>query len=117
MLLMLLAACAPDPVTFTQVQDDIFTNSCAFSSCHSSNGAQGLNLAEGQAWDAIVGVPSTLAPDLALVEPGDHEASFLWIKCANAEGIVGEPMPQSTMLDTERLDELAAWIDNGALND
>lgn len=117
MLILLFAACAPEPVTFTQVQDEIFTNSCAFSSCHSSNGAQGLTLAEGQAWEAIVGVPSTLAPDVALVEPGDHEASFLWQKCADVPGIIGEPMPQSTALDAERLDQLAAWIDNGALND
>jgi hypothetical protein len=52
-----------------------------------------------------------------LIEPGDHENSFLWQKCANAEGIVGEPMPQSSPLDAERLAALEAWIDNGALND
>ena len=54
---------------------------------------------------------------LNLIEPGDHENSFLWQKCADVEGIVGEPMPQSTPLDAERLAALEAWIDNGALND
>jgi len=116
--LLLLAACAPDVVTFTQVQNDIFTNSCAFSSCHSDGGgAQGLTLAEGSAYDAIVGVPSTLSMTLNLIEPGDHENSFLWQKCADVEGIVGEPMPQDSPIDADRLAALAAWIDNGALND
>jgi hypothetical protein len=116
--LLVLVACKPDVVTFTQVQDDIFTNSCAFSSCHSDGGgAQGLSLAEGSAYAAIVGVPSTLSMTMNLIEPGDHENSFLWQKCANAEGIVGEPMPQSSGLDADRLAALEAWIDNGALND
>ncbi len=117
--LLLLAACGPAPTTLTQVQADVFDNSCAFSTCHGSGGgAQGLSLDDGGSYAAIVGVPSELAPDVNLVEPGDHEASFLWQKCANVGGIVGIAMPSgSSGLDADHLAELASWIDNGALDD
>lgn len=113
--LLLLTACGPAPATFTQVQADIFTNSCAFSTCHGEgSGAQGLSLVDGVSYAAIVEVPSTIAPEINLVEPGDHENSYLWQKCA---GVATPAMPSSDGLDAEHLAELESWIDNGALDD
>ncbi len=120
MLTLLLLACSgpTETSTFTEVQTEVFNNSCAFSTCHGDGGgAQGLSLADGSAYDAIVGVPATLAPEFNLVEPGDHEASYIWQKCANFEGIIGEAMPSVDGLGAEQLAILESWIDGGALDD
>lgn len=118
MLSLLLLACTPAP-TLTEVQADVFNNSCAFSTCHGSGGgAQGLTLADGDSYAAIVGVPAQQVPELNLVEPGDHENSYLWQKCQDLETNIGAVMPEGgSGLDAEHLDQLAAWIDNGALDD
>ena len=126
MLLALLVACTagdkPDDTgnglapTLTNVQAEIFTPSCAFSTCHGS-GAD-MDLSEGKAHAEIVNVAAMDAVDQTLVVPGDSAASYLVKKCAAEAGIVGEPMPDgSDGLDAERLALLKAWIDAGAMND
>ncbi len=118
LLVFLLTGCtgAPAPSTLTDVQADIYTKSCAFSTCHGSGGgAQGLSLTDGNSYAATVGVPSSLDPSINLVEPGDHANSFLWQKCANQSGITGIAMPSgSGGLDATHLAELESWIDDGA---
>lgn len=128
MLLLLLLACtAADkadtgdaPATLTRVQSEVFNASCAFSSCHGgSMGAGDLDLTEGAAHAALVGVESAAAPGQILVVAGDAAGSYLVQKCAAQAGIVGEPMPDGDAdgLDAERLALLEAWIDAGALDD
>lgn len=121
-VLLTLLACSgggdtgPTTPTFTAIQADILTPSCAFSTCHGGGSpAQGLDLTEGAAYDAIVGVPSTLDTSLALVEPGDAQASYLYLKSAGQA--LGDAMPPPTGLEADRLANLAAWIDAGAPND
>ena len=120
-MMFLLFACAPEPepVTFTQVQSDVFTASCAFSSCHGSGGggAADLDLSEGVAYAELVDVAAVDAPDEILVVPGDSAASYLIKKAAGEAGIVGEPMPAPDGLEDERLQLLKDWIDAGALDD
>ncbi|MDP2310325.1 MAG: hypothetical protein Q8P18_30190 [Pseudomonadota bacterium] len=103
------------------MQLEIFTASCAFSSCHgnSGGGAAGLDLTDGAAHAELIGVESTDAPGEILVVAGDSASSYLVKKCAATAGIVGEPMPDgaATGLDAERLALLKAWIDAGALDD
>ncbi len=128
--LMMLFACGVDPASdssadgpamLSRVQSEIFTPSCAFSSCHGSSGggAADLDLTEGAAWAEVVGVASSDAPDQTLVVPGDASASYLVQKCTpGAAGIVGDPMPDGGEgLEAERLALLTAWIDAGALED
>ena len=120
---LLLLACGKEgdtgvqpAATFTEVQADILTPSCAFSTCHGGGGgAEGLSVAEGEAYAALVGVPSAQVPELSLVEPGDHSRSYLWMKCAPTDDIIEGPMPDaSSGLEADRLERLASWIDAGA---
>ena len=129
-MLLLVLACSGDTKdtggdtaaaepTFTRVQTEIYTPSCAFSSCHGSTGpAQGLDLSEGIAWGATVEVPSQLDPMSVMVKPGDPDHSFLYRKCAADPTAIGSPMPDgaSTGLDSERLALLRDWITAGALD-
>jgi hypothetical protein len=105
--------------TFTRVQDEIFTPSCALSGCHSAgSAAQGLVLAQGAAWGNIVSQPSTEQPQLDLIEPGDSENSYLWRKVNGGPSISGLRMPRGgSPLSQELLTLLEDWIDAGAQDD
>jgi hypothetical protein len=130
MLALLLLACAgPDggdtatdlEPTLTNVQAEVFTPSCAFSSCHGGGGggASDLDLSDGAAHAEIVGVEAVDAPGEILVVAGDSAGSYLVKKCAAEAGIIGEPMPDGDAdgLDAERLALLKAWVDAGAQDD
>jgi hypothetical protein len=120
-MIVLLLACAaePEPVTFSVVQSDVFTASCAFSSCHGSGGggAADLDLSEGMAYAELVDVAAVDAPDEILVIPGDSASSYLVKKSAGDASIIGDPMPAPSGLEAERLQLLKDWIDAGALDD
>jgi hypothetical protein len=111
---------ALDP-TLANVQAEILTPSCAFSSCHGSSGggASDLDLSEDTAHAEVVGVESVDNPGAILVVAGDAASSYLVEKCTpGATGTVGAPMPEGTAgLDDARLALLVAWIDAGAPND
>jgi hypothetical protein len=120
-VLALLAACAgggePAP-TLSELQGEVFTPSCTFSTCHASPGASGLVLEPGATWGALVEVESADAPGEVFVVPGDSEGSYLMAKLRGDAGIVGEAMPSGGgPLEAERADRVAAWIDAGALDD
>lgn len=125
MLILWLAACAGGtdtgdaPVTLTAVQEEVFTPSCTFSTCHAaSSPAAGLDLTAGASHAALVGVASADADGETLVIPGDADGSYLVRKLAAASGIVGDEMPpQSGGLDADRLARVRAWIDGGALDE
>ena len=104
--------------TFTRVQEEIFNPSCALSGCHSAGfGAQGLVLAEGQAYNNIVTVPSTEQPARDLVEPGDPDNSYLYLKVIGDSSIDGLQMPRlRTPLSQALQDLLRDWIADGAQN-
>jgi hypothetical protein len=129
-MLLLLAACSGAPQdtadtavpldpTFTNVQSEIFTPSCAFSSCHGgSYGSGDLDLSEGNAYADTVGVESTVAGEI-LVVAGDSASSYLVKKCTKDATFEGSVMPEGQVdgLDAERLDLLERWIDAGAAED
>lgn len=132
MLVLALLACTGDPKgdtadtaalepTFTNVQAEIFTASCAFSSCHGSSGggASDLDLSEGNAYAEIVGVESVDNPGRTLIVAGDAASSYLVQKSTpGATDLVGGLMPEGTAgLDDARLALLVAWVDVGAPND
>jgi hypothetical protein len=105
--------------TFSQVQSQIFTASCAFAGCHAgSSPAQGLDLSAGAAHGNIVNVPSSENQNLDLIEPDAPEASYLYLKVTGDSSIVGGRMPLGgPPLSTGLIDLLRDWIERGAPND
>lgn len=108
-----------DPTaTFTRVQSEIFTPTCAAIGCHDAIGRQsGLLLTSGVAYQSIVNVPSVEMPQLARVTPGDPASSYLYRKVTGA-GITGDRMPQGAPpLSDSQLALIRDWIRRGAPND
>lgn len=108
-----------DPTaTFTRVQNEIFTPSCAQLGCHDRLGRQeDLQLQAGVAYAQIVGRTSVEMPQLQRVAPGDPASSYLYRKITGA-GITGDRMPQGgPFLDNTRIKLVRDWIRRGAPND
>ena len=109
----------PDPTaTFTRVQNEIFTPTCAQLGCHAVIGKQeSLVLAPGLAYANIVGVASVEMPQLARVTPNDPTNSYLYRKITGA-GITGVQMPNGqTPLTAAQIKLISDWIRRGAPND
>ena len=105
--------------TFAQIQSGIFTPTCAKSGCHTSDIAAGaLVLEAGRSYGQIVGRPAPEQPRLALVRPGNAEASYLLKKVRGDPDISGAHMPLDgpPFLSPDQIAGLAAWIQAGAPN-
>jgi hypothetical protein len=114
------AAGSGPALTFSQIQAQIFTPSCAKSGCHVPGVATGgMVLAAGQSYGQIVGRPSQENPGLARVQPGDPERSYLLKKIRGDADISGSRMPQDgpPFLSAGEIEGIAAWIRAGAPND
>jgi hypothetical protein len=97
---------------FQSIQQEVFTPSCAFSSCH--GGSQFPNLSAGMSYGNLVNIQSREKPGEILVVPGDANSSYL-IKKLKGFDIVGERMPRgSAPLPNAAIDSIAAWINKGA---
>src|SRR5438105_12913437 len=85
-----------DPTaTFTRVQNEIFTPTCAQLGCHDRIGQQSQQiLVAGQAYAQTVNHASIEMPQLMRVAPLDPANSYLYRKIAGA-GITGDRMPQT----------------------
>ncbi|HVS32339.1 MAG TPA: hypothetical protein VMS98_12920 [Thermoanaerobaculia bacterium] len=109
----------PDPAaTFTRVQSEIFTPSCAVLGCHDTIGRQSdLILSTGRSYSEIVNRPSVQMPSLRRVQPNDPNNSYLYRKLTGV-GIVDERMPQfGPPLPADKLALVRDWIRRGAPND
>lgn len=109
----------PDPTaTFTRVQNEIFTPTCAQVSCHHPIGQQSqLLLTPGNSYNQIVNVASVETPSLDRVEPGDPANSYLYRKIIGS-GITGDRMPQGLPpLSEAQVALVRDWIRRGAPND
>jgi hypothetical protein len=108
-----------DPTaTFTRVQNEIFTPTCAQLGCHDPLGRQeSMILSPGRAYAMIVGVPSIETPSLNRVTPNDPTNSYLYRKITGA-GITGVRMPNSgPVLSDAQIKLVRDWIRRGAPND
>jgi hypothetical protein len=112
-------AVPPDPTaTFTRVQTEIFTPTCAAIGCHDTLGRQeGMVLKTGQAYANIVRIPSVENPSLLRILPNDPGNSYLYRKITGS-GITGDRMPQgqAPLTDAQIL-LIRDWIRRGAPND
>ncbi len=105
--------------SFSDVQQMVFNTSCAFSGCH-GGGSQsaGLDLSEGNAYNALVNVPSSEQGDVLRVKPGNSDESYLYLKVIGDPSISGARMPRGGgALSQDLIDLLRSWIDGGAEDD
>jgi hypothetical protein len=139
LLLPLLASCAlfagcgeekrlfTDPVeppselaTFTRVQQQVFTPTCALAGCHlgpASAAQEGLVLSEGASYDNVVMVRSNQNPSLFRVAPSDPASSYLVRKIVPGSVIVGDRMPQTGSMTEAQRQLVIDWVLRGAPRD
>ncbi|MFP6664524.1 MAG: hypothetical protein VCC00_10020 [Deltaproteobacteria bacterium] len=106
--------------TWEGIYEQVFVaHNCANDTCHGSGMAGGLDLRADVAWENIHEMPAN-GSALDLIEPGDNDASYLWLKVAaktnpGSVTIGGAPMPTSaTTLSADQLELLRLWIKSGA---
>ena len=108
---------SPD-ATFTRVQTEVFSVSCALSGCHAGSApAAGMNLSAGASYGNIVGVTSTERGDLKRIEPGDPNRSYLVRKIRGDADIVGSPMPLVGSMTPAQRQLVVDWVRRGAPQD
>ena len=111
-----------DPIdasaTFTRVQNEVFTPTCANIGCHNPVGQQSqMVLTAGRAYAETVNVASVEMPSLMRVKPNDPVNSYLYRKITGA-GITGDRMPQGAPpLSEAHIALVRNWIRRGAPND
>ncbi len=104
--------------TLADIQTNVFTPTCASSSCHGGGApAAGLNLTDGASYAALVGITSPQEGTLQLVNPNNPDISYLIQKMEGAAGIGGQVMPQSGPIAQPSIDTIRQWITDGAMDD
>lgn len=100
----------------TWIQTNVFSASCARSTCHTStNQAGGLVLEQGMSHAYLVGQPSSQHAGWTRVVAGQPDASYLLVAIGGADGPDRGTMPwQMPMLCQEKIDAIRRWIAAGA---
>lgn len=91
------------PVLFSKTIQPIFDDNCAKSGCHVEFG-QSPNLFRGVAYDQLMG--------LGYVDPTNPEGSLLYQKVSATV----KQMPPTEKLSSIQINNIYAWIKQGALN-
>ncbi len=105
--------------TWEAIQANIFErHSCSQAVCHGSSAAGGLDLSPEAAYENLFEVDS-VGSRWRLVEPGDKDRSYLWLKLAAALDssitVAGAPMPNGLPpISEDELEALRLWIYSGA---
>ncbi|MCH8135540.1 MAG: Ig-like domain-containing protein [Proteobacteria bacterium] len=101
---------------FSEIQSNVFTPSCAGSSCHSGvNPRANLNLEAANSYAMLVGIASDQDGGIERVNPGSPDLSYLIRKLENIGGV--GVMPPSGMLAQPVIETIRQWITAGALDD
>jgi len=106
--------------TLASIQTQIFSRSCAASSCHDAESpAAGLNLSTALDSELnLVDVNSVQIPSMLRVAPGDSGASYLMNKITGvgmAEGTTRMPQNNAGIVLCEpQISAIQQWIDAGA---
>ena len=106
-----------EPVSYSVHLEPLVIAHCL--SCHESGEAKAkLVLDPRIGYQRLVGPRSTQKPEMALVEPGDPERSYLWLKLQHVTE-EGKGMPRtltgSKKLRDSELELYRRWIEGGAL--
>lgn len=105
--------CVPQSTTAAELSEDIFSKSCAFSSCHSdaSSASAGLQLHDEASVLDMIDRPSKQNEDIMLVAPGDPENSYLLQKMKGFQVVEGtDSMPPGSTLCEGKILLVEAWI-------
>lgn len=109
------------PVSFVQLQSQIFGPSCSASGCHSGPTSNtlpsGMDLTSAaNSLAALVNVTSLQVNTLNRVTPGDPDNSYL-VRKLEGTASVGGRMPQGgPFLEQATIDMVRQWITEGAMN-
>lgn len=113
--------------TLSSIQREIFNTQDSSGrgnciGCHTNVGrtpAAGLNLIEGQSFQALVGQSSAAKPGAVRVIPGNPDNSYLIHKLEGTADIVGQRMPRTggPYLTPGQINIIRRWIQLGAKND
>ena len=108
----------PLAATFSSIQANVFTPTCATAGCHSGAGApQGLNLEEAVSYGLLVNRASGEVPALLRVAPADPDNSYL-IQKLEGTAAVGARMPlNAPALSQSTIGFVRQWIVDGAVDD
>lgn len=109
----------PLEATFSSIQANILSTTCAVSGCHAGpSPQQDLDLSAGVAYGQLVNVTSKQQSAFLRVEPGNAADSYLYMKVSGDPRISDGRMPLGGVpLSTEKLEAIAMWIEAGAAND
>jgi hypothetical protein len=111
-----IAGGAPFPPLFSEIQNQVFTPSCALSFCHGEAQSATLDLRPGAAYAMIVNHPSAEVPGVDRIEPFQPDNSYLICKLENCSWIVGQQMPLiGGPLDPAVIGVIREWVELGAL--
>ncbi len=98
---------------YSEIQASLFDVRC--TGCHGgANPSAGLNLEAGMAYANLVGIESSQAAGVLLVNPTDPDTSYLVQKL---EGNGVTVMPPSGMIPQVDIDVVRQWITAGAIDD
>ncbi len=110
-----------EDVSFAADVQPLLNGSCASSNCHGSNAnpsQKPMVLQTGQAYDAIVGVPSEQLPAMPRITPGQPNQSYLIHKLEGTHdgvGGAGSRMPLGQPpLAQAIIDLVRQWVTDGA---
>ena len=108
--------CIPQiEATSSALSENVFSKSCAFSSCHSSaaSASAGLKLHDEDALLDMIDKTSVQDPDKKLIVPGDPSSSYLIDKMRGMNLSAGtDSMPPGSTLCESKIAIVEAWIES-----
>ena len=104
-----------ESVSFSSDIQPVFDISCATSGCHRAGHSTNLNLTEGNSYTDLINVRSMNYTPLKLVDPGKSEDSVLYLKIVGSSE-TGSKMPPGGTLSDASIENIRAWIIEGAEN-
>ena len=108
----------PLAATFSSLQANVFTPSCATAGCHNGAGApQGLLLDDANSYALLVNRPSGEVPALLRVAPGDPDNSYLVQKLEGTAAVGGQMPLNGQALAQSTINLVRQWISDGAVDD
>ena len=114
---LLFTACPSEQpcidTTLSALQAELFTGSCASSSCHGGAApSRGLDMNDGGTHAATVDV-AAVEPDWVRVVPGDPDASLLYQVLLDGVGNTRR-MPPGFSMEGCEIESVRVWIEDGA---